>query len=205
MAGRVRRLEGKASLVSGGEKELAGRIRRGDPGAFDAFFDRYAPRLVGYLARMVGDEAAAEDLFQETMIRVYRNIGGYREKGAFRSWVYRIATNAALSEIRHRRLAPQTVEPAILHSVKAEGPSPLDEVEKKERLERLRSGIGALPEEHRAVLLLRVQGEMDIRDIARTLGIPEGTVKSRMHHAVRKLRHYMEVPSALPEEERRHG
>ena len=54
--------------MSDGEKELAGRIRRGDPGAFDTFFDRYASRLLGYLARMVGDEAIAEDLFQETMI-----------------------------------------------------------------------------------------------------------------------------------------
>ena len=187
------------------EKEMVRRIRRGDPGGFDLLWKRYAPALLAYLSRMIGSEAAAEDLFQETMVRVYRNIGRYREKGAFRSWVYRIATNAALSELRRARLAPLPVEPASLHCVEAKGPSPLEEMEKEERIMRLRKGIGALPEEQRAVLLLRVHGEMEVREIARTLGIPEGTVKSRMHHAVRKLRGFMEEPSALSEEGWKHG
>ena len=84
---------------------LADRIRRGDPDAFRAFFANCSGPLLGYLAGMVGDRALAEDSLQETMLRVFRNIERYQERGAFRAWVFRIASHLALTELRRRGLA----------------------------------------------------------------------------------------------------
>src|SRR5262249_45263752 len=86
------------------DDDLARGLRRGDREAFAAFFDRYSGPLLGYLAGMVGDPALAEDLVQETMLRVFRNIERYRERGMFKAWVFRIASNLALTHLRRRRV-----------------------------------------------------------------------------------------------------
>jgi RNA polymerase sigma-70 factor (ECF subfamily) len=171
------------------EEEIGQRILRGEPGAFEEFFDRFAGPLLSYLDGMVRDRSAAEDLVQETMLRVHQRIDRYREQGAFRAWVFRIATNLALTELRRRRIAA-TVP---LEEQRIERPAPADAVpEEQEEQERRRrsiaAGLRALSDDHRAVILLRVRGGMGIREIAHALRVPEGTVKSRMHHAVRKLR-----------------
>jgi hypothetical protein len=70
-------------VVSAGDEEIARRLRRDEPGAFDAFFDRYAKPLLGYLTRMLHDREAAEDVLQETMVRVCRAVGDYEERGTF--------------------------------------------------------------------------------------------------------------------------
>ena len=181
---------------------IARKIEAGDPRAFDAFFERYAGPLAGHLCGMVRNRATAEDLLQETMVRVYSHIGRYRERGAFRAWVYRIATNLALTELRRSRIRRECALGTPAEEPACEAPDPEERLERAEAKDAVRRGISALPDEQRAVVLLRVRREMGIREIARTLSIPEGTVKSRLHHAVRSLRAYMkerETPH-LPEE-----
>ena len=141
---------------------------------------------------MVGERALAEDLVQETVLRVYRGIGRYQEQGTFRAWIFRIGTNVALTELRRRRVATEPLDARIL-----ELPDPAHSdlearIEAGEREDLVRAGLESLPEEQRAVLLLRVRDGMEAREIARTLCIPEGTVKSRIHHAVRKLKEFVE-------------
>ena len=168
---------------------LADRIRHGDPDAFRAFYATCSGPLLGYLAGMVGDRAAAEDLLQETLLRVFRNIASYEERGAFRSWVFRIATHLALSELRRRgRAAASPLDDRVLELPDPSRVDPAEHLEDEERRRIVESGLLRLPPEQRAVLLLRVREDMDIGEIARTLGVPEGTVKSRIHHAVRQLR-----------------
>jgi len=140
---------------------------------------------------MVGERARAEDLVQETVLRVWRGIGRYEEQGAFRSWVFRIATNVALTELRRRRLPTGPLDAAILA---LPDPSPVDaqaRLEAEERDELIEVGLAALPEEQRAALLLRVRDGMELREIARTLCVPVGTVKSRIHFAVRRLKEFV--------------
>ncbi|MFH1277292.1 MAG: RNA polymerase sigma factor [Candidatus Eisenbacteria bacterium] len=191
------------------DEEIARRIRRGDEKAFDAFFDRFGGPLLGYLTGMVGNRASAEDLLQETVIRIHRNIDRYKERGAFRSWVYRIATNGALSELRRARFAAESLDGSALQVPDPGAANPLDLLEAEERERALRKGMETLPDDHRAVLLLRVREGMPVAEIARTLRIPLGTVKSRMHYGVRKLRAYLEeedrpaagVPDGVNEDE----
>lgn len=175
------------------DEEIARRIRRGEERAFDAFFDRFGGPLLGYLTGMVGSRAAAEDLLQDTVIRIHRNIDRYQEQGAFKSWVYRIATNGALSELRRARFKEESLDGSAMQVPDPRAANPLEKLEAEERIRALRKGLETLPDDHRAVLLLRVREEMPVAEIARTLCVPEGTVKSRIHYGVRKLRAFLEA------------
>jgi RNA polymerase sigma-70 factor, ECF subfamily len=179
--------------VSLRDEDLARRILLRHSGAFEAFYDDFAPTLLGYLARMVGDRALAEDLLQDTVLRVHQRIGDYKEHGAFRAWVFRIATNLALTELRRRKLASAPeVRDRITFDAGRGARNPHESLEDAQRARIVEAGIAALPDEQRAALLLRIQDEMSVRDVARVLHVPEGTVKSRIHHAVRKLRAFVD-------------
>jgi RNA polymerase sigma-70 factor (ECF subfamily) len=185
------------------EEGIARRLRRGDPRAFDEFFDRYAGPLLGYLRGMIGDRATAEDLVQETMLRVHRHIGRYREEGAFRAWVFRIATNLALSELRRRRhAAADALDAGVLGLRDPASPDPHEQVEADERERTMQAALAILADDQRAVILMRVRQEMGIREIAQVLCVPEGTVKSRIHHAVSKLRELVSRPECPQAKER---
>lgn len=174
------------------DERIARRIRRGEVMAFDAFFERFGGPLLGYLTGMVGGRETAEDLLQETVIRIHRNIDRYREQGAFRAWVYRIATNAALSELRRARYGAECPEEAAAYVADPASVDALEALEAREREEAVAKAMDQLPDDYRAVLLLRVREEMGIDEIARVLCVPEGTVKSRIHYGVRKLRAILE-------------
>lgn len=173
------------------DDEIARRIARADPAAFDALFDRYAGPLLGYLRGMTGDRQTAEDLLQETMLRVFRRIGKYEERGAFRSWVFRIATNLAITELRRARFRADWNDEAARALPDARAAHADEALEREETSRELRRAIATLPDEQRAVILLRTERGLEIREIARALSVPEGTVKSRLHYAVRSLRHFM--------------
>ena len=171
------------------DEDIAQRIASGDAGAFDAFFERYATRLLSYVDGLLRDRAAAEDLVQETAVRVWRHIGRYRADGGFRPWVYRIATNLALTELRRRRYrAALPLEGAVREIGDAEAADPGRVLEREERLRLLDRGLARLPDDQRVVVMMRIRGEMSLAEIATALRVPEGTVKSRLHHAVRRLR-----------------
>ncbi|MFN8586749.1 MAG: RNA polymerase sigma factor [Candidatus Eisenbacteria bacterium] len=168
---------------------LARRIKRGDPGAFDEFFSRFAGRLLAYLIGMVRNREAAEDLLQEALLRVFRQIETCRDPGAFRAWVYRIATNLAITELRRRRYrGTDTLGPEALDVPDPEPSDPGCLWVESERERAVEDALERLPDDQRVVLLLRVREDMPIAMIAHVIGVPEGTIKSRLHHAVRKLR-----------------
>jgi RNA polymerase sigma-70 factor (ECF subfamily) len=178
--------------------ELMERIRAGDPHAFDQLFARHQAGLLRHLGRLVRDEAAAEDLLQEVFLRVWTRAEQWESRGSLEGWLRRIATNLALNYIRtvrRRRQRPLiTAEPVA----EGEGPAPewmfdpeaLDPavvLEEAERYERLRQLVGGLTEEKREVLRLVYESELDISSAAGALGVPEGTVKSRLHSARKQL------------------
>lgn len=188
------------------EGEIARRLLHGEPGAFQEFFDRFAGPLLSYLDGMVRDRSAAEDLLQETMLRVHQRIDRYREQGAFRAWVFRIATNLALTELRRRRIAAVVpLEEQSLERAVPADPEPGERAERDRQERSIAAGLRTLSDDHRAVILLRVRGGMGIREIAQALRVPEGTVKSRIHYAVRKLREVARDRERPGEERRTHG
>jgi RNA polymerase sigma-70 factor (ECF subfamily) len=175
--------------LNAADEDIARRIARGEPAAFDEFFDRYAARLLSYLEGMVRDRNGAEDLLQETLVRVWSHIGRYREQGRFRAWVFRIATNLALTELRRRRYRGATaLDRAARQTADTRAPDPHQRLEREERGRLLAEAIERLPDDQRAVVLMRVRGGMALAEISAALRIPEGTVKSRLHQSVQRLR-----------------
>ncbi|MGB2614645.1 MAG: RNA polymerase sigma factor [Phycisphaerae bacterium] len=150
-----------------------------------------APRVYGFLVRLVGNRETAEDLTQETLLRALRGFAAYRPEGKFRAWVFRIATNAARDWIRRRPREPalglETDADAPLPGTVGREPPPEARLLAGERIARVEAALARLSEPDREVLLMRYYGELEFKDIARATGEPLGTVLARAHRALKKL------------------
>ncbi len=191
-----------------GDASLAYRIQARDEAAFELLFERYGEALARHLGGMVrGGTAAddtAQDLVQETFLRVWTRAEQWNGQGSFKAWLYRIATNLALNHLRSLRRHPTEPLPGVDEgpwdewSEAEDTPAPgwlvdratlgpdaaLEQTEEQARLYR---AINELPEQKREVFRLIHEMELSIRDAAGRLGIPEGTVKSRLYYAQKKL------------------
>jgi RNA polymerase sigma-70 factor (ECF subfamily) len=174
------------------EAECIRRILGGEKQLFHELIRPCERSIYFLLVSLLGNEADAEDAAQETVIKVYQNLGYFRGESQFRTWVLSIARNEGLGRLRKlssRRedsLDADTDEtsgdytPAILTSWRE---VPIEALERKELGEILRSAIASLPAIYRNVVLLRDIEEMDVRETAQALGITEGSVKVRLHRA----------------------
>jgi len=186
------------AAVPGGD-EVA-RLQRGDWDALAVILPRYQARLYRFLVRMVGDPAAAEDLFQQTWIRAMEKIGSYKPEHRFDSWIYSIAHNLAIDHLRRKRewsldaSMAASMDPheqageALGNRLPASGPDPLEQVLEAERGAVLSAAMEGLPAIHRAILTLRFEEEMKLEEIAIVANIPLSTVKSRLSRALDGLR-----------------
>ena len=165
---------------------LVVRCQAGDRAAFEELVELYQPRLHYFLAGMVGDDHAADDLLQEVWFDVYRGLARLADPGAFSAWLYRIARHRALAELRKKRLP--------LSSLAGIDLAEEDEADdfSAEDAERVQAGLGQLAPEHREVLLLRFFEGMAYEEIAGVTGCQLGTVRSRLHYAKRALRRVLE-------------
>jgi RNA polymerase sigma-70 factor, ECF subfamily len=176
------------SVVSGDVLAL----QRGDRDALVALLSRYKNRLYRYLLRLVREPAAAEDLFQQTWLRVIEQIRRYDGRRSFEAWLFTVARNLAFDHLRRYR--PESLEePSVENLPGAEqlaagSPDALDNVIRFERAELVQRALGALPAISREILTLRFEEEMKLEEIARVLAIPLSTVKSRLGRALERLR-----------------
>jgi RNA polymerase sigma-70 factor (ECF subfamily) len=184
------RLSGRRRMTDIAERVyrsvLVVRCQAGDRVAFEELVALYQPRLRYFLASMVGDDHAADDLLQEVWFDVYRGVARLADPGAFPAWLYRVARRRALAELRKKRQPLSSLE----------GINVADEAEdddfSAEDAERVHAALGRLAPEHREVLLLRFFEGMAYEDIASVTGCQLGTVRSRIHYAKRALRRVME-------------
>jgi RNA polymerase sigma-70 factor (ECF subfamily) len=158
---------------------------RGDAAAFDALFRRWSPPLLRYLARMVRDLGTAEDLVQEVFLRVHRARERYAPDARFSTWLYRIATNLALNELRRpRRRAPHLASDAEgTPPLAAEGGAPEDLLDARRRGRAAVRALAALPERQRAALCLAAVEGLSYAEVAEALEVTEPAVKSLVHRA----------------------
>jgi RNA polymerase sigma-70 factor (ECF subfamily) len=163
------------------DEELMSAVARGDEAALGMLIGRHAARLHAYLLRYSSNHEDADDLLQETWMRVARSARRYDSKRRFRSWIYGIATNLARDLFR-RRTTRERALGALARQPRVEPEvGPIDRGKLHQRIARL-------PENGRAVLLLRYFEGMNEAERAEILKIPKGTVKSRLHAALRELR-----------------
>lgn len=182
------------------DHDLMRRIGAREETAFTCLTARYRVALRRHLTATIRDGDAAEDLLQEAFLRVWTRADQWDGRGAVKAWLFRIATNLALNHLRsRRRRREQSLEapreagddgeesplPAWLIDTASLGPEAA--LEAADRAARLRRLVDALPEEKREVFRLVLDADMEVREVAAALGIPEGTVKSRLHHAKKRL------------------
>jgi RNA polymerase sigma-70 factor (ECF subfamily) len=169
-------------------------------GDFEELVRRFGGPLHRYLARYLGDPASADDVLQDTFLQVHAKRRLYRDGSSARSWLYAIATRRAVDALRragrHATVSldrpvgqGETVDAAALVDLLADdGPGPLDGLQEEERRDWVRESIARLPELPRQALLLAYYQGLTYAEIVGALGVPLGTVKSRLHNAIARLR-----------------
>jgi RNA polymerase sigma-70 factor, ECF subfamily len=150
---------------------------------------RYSERLTGFLFGFVGDASVAQDLAQEAFVRVYKHRERYKDVARFSTWLYTIGRNLALNEVRNRKHRPLlasgvgTEEVDVIGLQAASGASPADVVVQSDLSAVVRREVAALPDHQRAVVILCDLEERPYADAAEILGVPIGTVRSRLSRA----------------------
>jgi RNA polymerase sigma-70 factor (ECF subfamily) len=184
-----------------GERDAAWvlRARQGDAEAFRALFGAYQGIVYRIALRMVGDADDAADLTQETFIRVYRQLSGLRDVALFGRWVRMIATNLCRDHLKRARPTIYSLDapPPGTHDLSEwEFPSPTENGEQLAIADAVKTAmataIGALSPDHRAVLVLHHLEGLPVDEIARTLRVPIGTVKSRLARARAEMKKHLE-------------
>lgn len=182
------------------DEELMLRFAGGDDSAFVRLLEKFKPRLVDFAVEIVRDRETAEDIAQETFLRIFRARESYRPTAKLSTWIYTIVTNLCYDELRkHRRQVslesmlghPPTAEdqlswPGTLRS--GGPPRPDVQVERKELAALVRDIMQTLSREHQEVICLRIDEGLGYAEVAERLGCSVGTAKSRMHYAMKKLR-----------------
>ncbi|MCS6856198.1 MAG: sigma-70 family RNA polymerase sigma factor [Sandaracinaceae bacterium] len=178
------------------DRELVERAQRGDGQAFRLLFERYHRRLYALVYRMLQNREDAMDCVQEAFVKVYRHLPNFQGSASFYTWLYRIAFNLAIDQLRRRRGGAtigldekvrqeedddQSIRPRLLEE------NPLRTVLRQRLAQRIQEALDKLPPYHREVLLLREIEGMSYEEIAQVLDIPKGTVMSRLFHARRKV------------------
>ena len=161
------------------EAELVSQAQHRDRSAFGDLVRHHRAGVINVVYRMCGDAQLAEDAAQEAFIRAWQKLPSYQPRSPFRNWLYRIATNVALDTLRRER---ETVDVDKVQ-LRARTVGPEDSFEKSEKEEFVRNAVLALPAASRAVLVLREYEGLSYKEIAATLGIPIGTVMSRLNYA----------------------
>jgi len=175
-----------------GADDVIVRLRRGDPDALTAMISRYQHRLYRYFLRLVREPAAADDLFQQTWLRVMEKIGRYDAQRNFESWLFSVAHNLAIDfwRTRHEISLDEGGDSGAAPGagLRAGDPDALERLLDFERGAQLAASMHQLPAIHREVLTLRFEEDMKLEDIAEVAGIPLSTVKSRLRRALEGLR-----------------
>ena len=181
------------------DQEVVALARDGREAAYRELIRRYERPVFSLVLRMVRDRQLAEDLSQETFIKALNAIGSYRPEFKFSSWIFKIANNAAIDHLRRRELdtlsldgaphaaTPEEIEATALQ-VGDKGETPLEELEARELGSAIERAIAQLRPEYRACILLRHVEGLAYEEIAQSLDLPLGTVKTYIHRARHELR-----------------
>ncbi len=167
------------------DQALVERAQKGDKRAFELLVIKYQRKLGRLLSRMVRDAAEVEDITQETFIKAYRALPGFRGESAFYTWLYRIAVHLCL---HHRKRSGRVGPVAELPDTPAPGPQPLYDLLEAEQRQAVALAIAALPPQQRAALTLRVHHNLSYKEIGEILQCSAGAARANVFHAIQKLR-----------------
>jgi RNA polymerase sigma-70 factor (ECF subfamily) len=185
----------RTARVSDSDQLIMERIRDGDQQAVVELVQRFQNELLGFFYHLCWDQLVAEELVQDVFVNVYRSRARYQPTAKVRTFLYRIAHNLWIDHVRRQKhhvsidaeMGDRSLRLADVLKAPGGGDSDLDGRDETIR-SRIQESLDGLPEGQREVFVLANNHGMKYQEIAEVLGIPEGTVKSRMHNAVRALR-----------------
>ena len=191
--------------IEGGSSEEARLVKacqEGDPAAFNLLVWRWEKPLYNFVYKYVGDATLAEDLVQDTFLKVLKSISRYTYQGSLSTWLYRIAINLCTDHLKRKRLPMVSMHDYyttgsgervyVQDRIRDETARTDESLKAEEREELVRRLLAGLPEEERIVILLKEYQELTFREIAEVLDVPDGTVKSRLYHGLRSMRESLE-------------
>ena len=176
------------------DQELVARVQSGDMEAFDLLVEKYKTRLYAVIYNILGNHEDAADLSQETFLKAFKSIGGFRGKANFYTWIYRIGVNTALNFIKQRKYAHMSLnemdprleeEPLFKELVSKETAG--RRLDRRELQEKLNEALQKLSQEHRTVVVLHDIEGMKHHEIAAVLKCSEATARSRLFYAHQQL------------------
>jgi len=178
------------------DEELLAAYQQGDPGAFEALLRRHRAPLFTFLLRMLGDRQRAEDLAQETFLRIVKGAPAWERRARFQTWLYTVARNLCIDQSRRDRFRRADSldaegpdgQPSMVDSVPGREIDPERAAASARIRPLLQQALLCLPPEQREVFVLREQAGVPFREIAEMVGVNENTVKSRMRYALEGLR-----------------
>lgn len=173
------------------DEVLMEHIVRGSEAAFATLVDRYRGRIINLVCRFINDRDRAQEIAQEVFLRIFVHRERYRPSGKFSTWMYTIAVNLAKNEIRRRVRARRIISLDGLMEVAGDssrfvadrGPGPERRLRQREVQEWVGKALAGLPEKYREVIVLRDVQQLSYEEIEKVLGIPGGTVRSRINRA----------------------
>jgi RNA polymerase sigma-70 factor (ECF subfamily) len=177
------------------DRELAERHRYGDADAFDEVYERFESMVYNLALRMGGDEAEAADCTQETFLRVYRHLGGFRGRSNLKTWVFRIALNCCRSRYRKRATRRRYLDSSgdeIIDRVADESRNPEERAAAVELSLQVQRALSEVAPVYREAVILRDLQGLTYDEMASVLGIKLGTVRSRIARGREQLRQLME-------------
>lgn len=171
------------------EQLLIAKSLAGEEGAFDQLVQMHQRAVFHHCLSVVKDLSSAEDLTQETFVKAYQHLSLFRQQARFSTWLWRIAHNLCLNYIKKQHPTEEFVESRFI---------PTETTEKKdsELLLNLEKGMEHLPEKQRIVFEMYMKKKMRQKEIAQELGLPEGTIRSRIYYAKKNMRKYIKSPEA---------
>jgi RNA polymerase sigma-70 factor (ECF subfamily) len=177
------------------ENAIIEGMARGDQRAFRELVEGYKKKVYYLALDMVGNPVDAEDISQEVFLKVYRSFATFRKGARLGSWLYRITYNASIDHLRRKGAAPEPVADDLLESLSRDEPGlprrgavdPAAAVESSQLQERIARALEKVSPQEKAVFLLRHYEDLMLKDIASSLGLSIGSVKSYLFRAVRKL------------------
>lgn len=175
------------------EKALIAKCKNNDVNAFEKLISDYQKKVFNICYRYIGSYEDASELAQEVFIKVYKNISGFKEQSSLSTWIYKIAVTTCIDEIRrqkkHITVSIDDEEKKI--EIPDYQGNPCEAVEKKEMKELVQAAIKDLNEDHREVIILRDMQGLSYEEISQILGVPIGTVKSRIKRARENIKEYL--------------
>jgi RNA polymerase sigma-70 factor (ECF subfamily) len=173
------------------ELKLIQDFNNGNEQAYNQLVLRYKEKVYWIVRRMIPDHDDADDITQNVFIKAYQSLRSFKGDSSFYTWIYRIAINLSLNEIRRKKFRKTFSIDEEIHQISSSDDQPIDVMVKEERTKRIKEAIERLPEKQKKVFLLRYYEELPYEEISKILHTSVGGLKANYFHAVKKIGEYL--------------